>query len=423
LIALGFAPAFTGERYFLWAGAAFASVMFGLFYLALRIFQIAHALSAETAILRKQADEAKHRLKTSTDEASKLRSRLDKLLTEIAALKTGAAAHTMRLGEIEQDGQAAAKRLKAEIDEVVSRGAACDEALKSEITKAVEAMNARAAIQKRELNFGGRRINFLRERVAAGERQIGMMRYPNAPPCIVFFGHHKCGSRFFRHQIFAQIAEMTGARIRRYVVKEPPFHYSRMDELDLCNIDFDGLGENGRDVVMFANASKRALEKINQAAVSDWKGLRVLRDPRQILASSYLHHIGEHDTHGDGWVWDQLVCDKPILNELSQEDGLLYELDHISKQVIEEQLLEPFADERVLTIKLEDFLEDPRAHLARVAEFLQVTDIAGINYNAKHTNKESRPWQQVFSFKLREVFKERYGQALIDLGYAKDFEW
>ena len=163
----------------------------------------------------------------------------------------------------------------------------------------------------------------LRQRVTATENQIGEIRYPNSPACIVLFGHHKCGSRFLREELFMRVAEVTQRRVRRYKVTDPPFHYFRSDDLDLSNIDFSGLGEGGRDVVvLFSNATRRSLDSI-RSSTSDWKGIRAIRDPRQVLVSDDLHHRGDHLAEATelGWVWDRLVEDKPILRELPEEEG------------------------------------------------------------------------------------------------------
>ncbi|MEQ8700860.1 MAG: FkbM family methyltransferase [Bauldia litoralis] len=278
-------------------------------------------------------------------------------------------------------------------------------------------------VEKRELPASRKATAFLRERVAAGEKQIEAIRYPDAPPCIAFFGHHKCASRFFREEVFSRISEMTGAKFRHYKIANPPFHYSRMDDLDLCNMDFDNIGAVGRDVVLFANASARSLEKLREVA-PDWKAIRVVRDPRQVLVSDYFHHKGDHSTESPlGWVWDTLKRDKPILLKLPKEEGLLYELDHITKEVIEEEILGPFDDERILTLKLEDFAAAPRLHLVRISEFLEIADIAGIDLSKTFANRNSGYWGDHFTPKLKAVFKERYGQALIDLGYERDMDW
>jgi hypothetical protein len=288
-------------------------------------------------------------------------------------------------------------------------------------TASKQALEAASGVQKAT---GALRKNetLLTERMKAAERQIGALKYPDAPDVFVFFGHHKCGSRFFRNQVFGRIAESTGARVRSYKIANPPHHYSRLDDLDLPNIDFSGLGEHGRDVVLFANATQRSLDKIRRTA-GDWRGLRIIRDPRQVLVSNYFHHKGDHHTEINGWVWDQLKHDKPILNELSKEDGILHELDNISRHVIEDLVLASFDDERVLTLRLEDFSADPKAHLERIASFLKVPDVAGIDLGATQANPDSGPWPQHFTSKIREVFKARYGQALIDLGYEEDMDW
>lgn len=303
---------------------------------------------------------------------------------------------------------------------------ALDEELKPEVGEVREIAESNAALTKeihKAVKIGRVERARLHERAVASERQIGALRYPDAPDVFVFFGHHKCASRFFRMEVFQHIAESTGAGIRAYEIKDPPFHYSRMDELDLVNVDFKGLGKDGRDVVLFANASQRGLNKIKRNA-KDWKGLRIIRDPRQVLISNYFHHKGDHpDESPLGWIWDQLVKDKPILRELPEEDGILHELDNISKQVIEDQIMAPFDDERVMTIRLEDFSKDPGGHLLQISEFLKVPDVAGINFGNTQANPDSGPWHKHFTSRIREAFKERYGQALIDLGYAEDMDW
>ena len=232
---------------------------------------------------------------------------------EQTRLRQKQSAEQTRLGQ-----QIANDKVTAEIKEVVSE-VSMSKVQTKDMQKTLNETRIQIAIQTDE-------IRRLRERIAAGERQIGALRYQNPPDCFVFFGHHKCGSRFFRFEVFDTLIEKTGARLRHYQVQNPPFHYSRMDELDLCNIDFSNLGEDGRDVVMFANSSTRSLDKIKSSA-NHWKGLRIIRDPRQVLVSNYFHHQKGHRIEFNGWIWDQLAQDRPILEGLPQEEGILYELD------------------------------------------------------------------------------------------------
>ena len=358
-------------------------------------------------------------------------------------------------GELQAVRQGLEQRLRAEVDEaaavalqslqprlqaIESQHEAYEAVIRSDLAGLREALEGPIKTSIGEAEAHAKRANdlaanvqtayikakrsgdMIQERMAAAEIQIGALKHPDAPDVFVLFGHHKCGSRFFRNEVFGRIAESTGARVRSYKIDNPPHHYSRLDDLDLPNIDFSGLGENGRDVVLFANATQRSLDKIRRTA-GDWRGLRIIRDPRQVLISNYFHHKGDHHTVFNGWVWDQLKHDKPILNELSKEDGILYELDNISKHVIEDLVLAPFDDERVLTLRLEDFSAAPKAHLEQIATFLKVPDVAGLNFANNGANPDSGPWRNHFTSKIREAFKTRYGQALIDLGYEEDMDW
>ncbi len=262
---------------------------------------------------------------------------------------------------------------------------------------------------------------YLEERTTAIERQLGEIRYPDAPQRLVFFGHHKCASRFFRFEVFSRVAELIGADFKGYEVKSPPFHYSQMDELDLQNIDLSNLAEDEREVVVFANTTQRSLELVQQTT-EDWLGLRVIRDPRHILISNYFHHKTDHHTHYRGWVWDKLILDRPKLRELGEEEGILYELNNISGEVLTDQIGANLDDHRIMTVKLEAYAANTQQCLKQIATFLKVPSIAGLNLrNTSSSDVES--WQNHFTPKITSLFKERYGDLLVRLGYEKDLNW
>ena len=385
-----------------------------------RLFRIERASGRRAARLKREIRRSRG---ASAALGKKTRQHRRAAVAAIKTLRAESAALKETLAKIDERTLKAHAVVRGDLTDLASSIKAEAAALKGLRAETVSLSHATDALRKKDLPATVKDAAFLRERVAAGERQIAALRYPDAPSCLVFFGHHKCASRFFRFQVFERVAEMTGARIRRYAVKAPPFHYSRMDDLDLCNMDLADLGKDGRDVVLFANGTTRSLERIRRSTQS-FRGLRVLRDPRQVLVSNYFHHKGNHPVNSDaGWVWDALQRDRSILLSLPEEDGLLHELDSITKEVIEEQLLAPFDDERVLTIKLEEFAAEPREYLARIAEFLEVPDIAGIDLGRTFANRDSGDWRHHFTSKLRDVFKQRYGQALIDLGYARDMDW
>ncbi|MEP1145148.1 MAG: FkbM family methyltransferase [Henriciella sp.] len=333
--------------------------------------------------------------------------------TETETKITESETKTLALTEVTKNLSSAvedAKQVQTGFDEKAN---AFDQRFDS-MSSSIKGLTGRALELERQSRQSETRANAI-------DRQIGEAKYPDASGSLAFFGHHKCGSRFFREEVFKRIAETRNAEIIRYKVENPPYHYSQLDELDLGNIDLSVLDDGEQKVVLFANGSPRSIAAMD-VYKKDWRGIRVIRDPRQVLVSGYFHHKGDHPA-APNWVWDQLVEDKPILQSLSEEDGILHELESISKQVIEEHILADFSDERVLTIKLEEFSEAPKEHLAKIADFLRLADLQGMNLERTFAYKESRPWQNVFTSKIRKAFKDKYGEALIELGYEKDLFW
>lgn len=418
LFVLGLATPSAETRVLLWGAALVTLFGFALFYISMRVYFSVTGILAAISDLRKDLANARNIAKEAKKHQAVMQANIAKASSQLNALDMRLETTQGRLEKLPGEFRNAVSSLRNEIGDLKKSS---DERLAS-FEKDSAAFKESVGKRIAELNRTAQTVPLLRERVVASEQQIGRLLFGDAPQCVVLFGHHKCGSRFFRFEVFQRIAEINDARIRSYKIVEPPFHYSEMDDLDICNIDFSEFNEAGREVVLFANATERSLDKINRTA-ADWKGLRVLRDPRQVLVSNYFHHKGDHHTEFNGWVWDKLIEDQPILRQLSKEDGLLYELDNISKGVIEKQLLAPFDDERILTIKLEAFSEAPRNHLREIATFLKAPEIAGLNFSKTGKNTDSGNWRNHFTSKLRSVFKDRYGQALIDLGYEEDLDW
>lgn len=242
---------------------------------------------------------------------------------------------------------------------------------------------------------------------------------------LIFFGHHKCGSRFFRFVFFDSIAKALNLPTVRYTIPESrrPFHFDRLDMLDLENIDMVQVRASQPKIILFSNATARSLNLV-QNNDKMWLGLRVIRDPRQILASNYFHHTGDHIASSPGgWVWVTLKRDQPILRSLPLEDGLIYELDHITGEILEEQISEPFDDSRVLTVKLENFSKTPYDQAKVILDFLSISRPIIFDPEKQFKNPKSSSWRECFSPRVINRFKEQYGDLLIKLGYEKDNDW
>jgi hypothetical protein len=218
------------------------------------------------------------------------------------------------------------------------------------------------------------------------------------------------------------MAEANGWDLIGYKIGKPPFHFSDLDALDLHNIDYARLRSDRPAVVNLANASPKVVAAIT-ATGCDFRGLRVVRDPRQVLVSAYFHHLKGHQIESPaGWMWDRLASDRPKLESLPLEDGLLYELDNITGQLFDQQIFGWQPDSRVMEVHIEHLSVGREEFSFQLSHHLKAI-IPPIDWSQSYAGSGARHWSEYFAPRIKSVFKERYGQALIRLGYAKDMDW
>lgn len=242
-------------------------------------------------------------------------------------------------------------------------------------------------------------------------------------PLVVFFGHHKCGSRFMRNQIMQKFADDNAYDVVAYSIDNPPFHFRTSHDLDLYNVDFESLAKTSPAVLTLSNSGKPVVDAIN-ALDCDYRGVHVIRDLRQVLVSDYFHHLDGHSLSSPaGWVWDQLVEDRPRLQELNLEQGLLYELDHITADVIDNQILPWRSDPRILELKLESFADGLSSNVRAIGRHCRFGRLPVIDQAETHRNPNSRHWSKVLTRNVKDAIKARYGDWLIEHRYASDNNW
>ena len=232
----------------------------------------------------------------------------------------------------------------------------------------------------------------------------------------VFFGHHKAASRFFRLSVFTPIARANGWEVVSYKVRNPPFHFSELPDLDLHNIDFARLADPRPVVVNLLNSSPAVVCAVDDAA-PDYRGLHVVRDPRAMLVSAYFHHRDTHPTSQNGWFWDKLAEDQPVLRSLPVEDGLLYELDNITRRVLDRQMKVWTADDRILEVRAEDVRDNPDQFVKNLAVHLEIDTPPAVRWLQTYSDSGASGWLRYFTPRVQRAFNERYGDWLDDLGY------
>ena len=247
----------------------------------------------------------------------------------------------------------------------------------------------------------------------------GNKHKPVLPQRVVHCCYHKCLTVYFNN-VFSDLAGQY-ALDYRYLER--------------------GAGMPGEaDMLLFPHS------EVDPDELPPFRGTHIIRDPRDILVSAYLYHLRT----------DEAWCSKPNpvhndlpvdvsyqqhLHGLSREQGLLYELGNVSGGIIRSMDDWNYADPRFLELRFEDVVGKERSSFERVfrwyrmprryrrhaldiAESWSLGQLLG-SEAAGHAREGSRPgqWADFFTPRVKEAFKQRYGDVVVALGYADDHDW
>jgi Sulfotransferase domain len=238
---------------------------------------------------------------------------------------------------------------------------------------------------------------------------------------LVCFAHHKGASRLFRFQIFEPIANLMGLEVVRYKRLQKSLVFNDIEDLELKSIEFDLLATGDTKVVLIGNSGPRIARAI-RTANPNFKAIHAVRDPRQILVSGYFHHLDGHDIIWPGFYWEKLAADREALTKLSQEEGILYELENISHEVLTQILLWQ-KDPRIMEVRVEDLVASPNTVITDICSFLVVPTCSSLDVANTSSNEASQPWQSVFTPRVKHRFKEKFNDIVVRYGYETDSDW
>lgn len=243
-----------------------------------------------------------------------------------------------------------------------------------------------------------------------------------------YFGHHKCGSQFFRSLISGIVGP---DKHFPYNTIRPisPVELVYIDELDIDNLEVRicKAQETPGSVVSIINTTPRVIDIIEKLC-PDYRAFNVVRDPRELLISCYFDHRDSHPiSYKDFWHWPELELTKQRLEELNEEDGILFEMKHVFDKIIQVQFneLQPKLDpQKVLTVKLEDYIESPVLTLQSIVDFVHL-DAANIDFEnvissgRRHkTDSKRGGWKDVATDNIKNIFYARYKTILTNFQYS-----
>lgn len=225
--------------------------------------------------------------------------------------------------------------------------------------------------------------------------------------------------------------------------------------------------------IILSNANMESLDFLNFNL-----GFHVIRDPRDVIVSSYFSHLYSHKTD----QWSELSDHRKHLQSLTFNEGLIYEIEECRKIQFKEMQEWNYNNSKILELKFESLTQNPREQWFRILNHLKIDLSAttlqskgltlynkGINFLSKKTgisfikkfcidNQISKldfemllrshqfetiarkkkgeenvnnhyrkgisgDWKNYFSEDHKVIFKENWGELLLYLGYESNNDW
>jgi hypothetical protein len=230
--------------------------------------------------------------------------------------------------------------------------------------------------------------------------------------------------------------------------------------------------KNRFDLVISQSSDYDRLQELNLP----YKCIHIIRDPRDILVSSYYSYKKTHNVDR----WPELKNLRKKLHSVSFDDGML-ETMKFNCYFYKTLQNWNYNDRNILELKYEDMIQSPEYFLIEIFHFLGLTNdnlkysvVSNINsiynriifrkrfiYNSIRIEQKSIPinrikainqklsfdklskgrrrgsenshshyrkgiigdWKSQFSEVVKSTFKNEYGDLLIQLGYEKNYTW
>ena len=178
---------------------------------------------------------------------------------------------------------------------------------------------------------------------------------PNDTLC-VYLGHHKCASSW----ITSVIREVCFRLAWRFRVVHRPDDWYRQDYASLAEY----VSAERPRMLAYTNAEASDLK-----GLPSWRGIHVVRDPRDVWVSGYFSHLHSHPVKH----WPELEAHRERLQAVPKDEGLFLELA-FSSWVFRQMADWDYTQPQVLELHMEALSADPEAEFSRVLKHLGVVE-------------------------------------------------
>jgi hypothetical protein len=171
-----------------------------------------------------------------------------------------------------------------------------------------------------------------------------------------YFCHHKTASTWGRI-VVNEVAAAVGLRLRTFMSEQ---HWA----------GYDAPGDLVRaEGVQFVILSDPRPEMVK--SLPPVRGFHVIRDPRDILVSSYFSHRNSHPVKFAGVEWPELVPHRERLLKLDEAEGILAEME-FSGWMIDTMADWDYERPDMLEVRMEDLTADPVAGWSAILRHLDL---------------------------------------------------
>ena len=171
-------------------------------------------------------------------------------------------------------------------------------------------------------------------------------------PLLAYFGHHKAASTWLG-DITREMSTSAGLR---YAGVHSPRKFGG---------DLAGFVSSSRvEFLAYVNANHRHVSSLR-----NFRAFHVIRDPRDIVVSSYFSHLHSHPTDD----WPELVGHRAELQRVDKEQGIYLVMDFI-QDVLDDIATWDYTSDRILELKMEEVVRAPLDALVRAFTFVGLVD-------------------------------------------------